>query len=215
MILGFINFKQVTALTTLKRIVLATSNQGKVIEIAHLLHDVPVDFVAQSELAIDSIDETGLTFVENSILKARQAAKLSGFGAIADDSGLVIDALNGEPGLYSARYAGVDATNQDNINKVLQQLKDTPPDKRTARFCCVMVYLSHAEDPLPLICQGVWEGQILTESQGEKGFGYDPIFYVPTHKCSAAELAIAEKNRISHRGQAVAQLKRQLETLLN
>ena len=138
--------------------------------------------------------------------KARFAAKASGLPAIADDSGIEVDALQGEPGIYSARYAGDDASDQQNLEKLLQELSDVPEQQRTARFQCVMVYMSHENDPTPLICQGTWEGRILTAPQGENGFGYDPVFFVPEDNCSAAELSSDRKNQLSHRGKALRQL---------
>ncbi len=162
--------------------------------------------ISQADFNIPEIPETGFTFVENAIIKARNACEYTGLPAIADDTGLVIDALNGEPGIYSARYAGEGAQSHDNIQKVLEQMQDVASDKRTARFQCVIVYLRHAKDPAPVICYGTWEGRILLKEQGENGFGYDPIFYVPTHECSAAELPVEIKNKIGHRGLALQQL---------
>jgi len=165
--------------------------------------------VPQSEFNIPDADETGLSFVENAILKARHAAKLSGLPAIADDSGLEVDALNGAPGIYSARYAGSDATDAANNDKLLAALSDTAEEARTARFQCLMVFMRHAEDPTPVICQGTWEGRILLHPQGENGFGYDPLFFVAEKNCSSAELPAGVKNAMSHRGKALqALLKR-------
>lgn len=187
----------------MKRIVLATNNPGKTREINQLLtgHDLVV--VAQAEYGVPEIEETGLTFVENAILKARNAAQHTGLPAIADDSGIEVDALNGEPGIHSARYAGAAANDQDNLEKLLGALREVPETKRGARFQCVMVYLRHALDPTPLICQGTWEGRVLFAPRGDNGFGYDPVFYVPTHDRAAAELDAATKNALSHRGQAL------------
>lgn len=184
------------------KVVLATSNSGKLQELQTLLAPLRWEVIAQSQFAIPNAEETGLTFIENALLKARHAAQLSHLPALADDSGLIVDALNGAPGIYSARYA-VDGAH---IQKLLQALRDVPEEKRTARFHCVLAYLTHPHDPLPLIVQGTWEGRILFTPRGEKGFGYDPIFYVPTHNCSAAELSSTVKNHLSHRGQALAQL---------
>lgn len=184
------------------RIILATKNPGKLSEFRNLLAEQPFEIISQSELKISEAEETGLTFVENAILKARHASLHGNLPAIADDSGVMVDALNGAPGIYSARYAG----GGDNILKLLQQLSSVPAEKRSARFCCVIVYLNHAQDPYPVICQGIWEGSILFAPRGSDGFGYDPIFWVPTHNCSAAELDVKLKNKISHRGQAVNQL---------
>jgi XTP/dITP diphosphohydrolase len=152
------------------------------------------------------VEETGLTFVENAILKARNAASHSGLPAIADDSGIEVDALQGAPGIYSARYAGLNASDGDNCRKLLDELKDVHELDRTARFQCLLVYMRHAEDPTPMIFQGTWEGSILMSPQGENGFGYDPVFYVPSEGCSAAELDAEVKNRLSHRGQALTKL---------
>jgi len=188
------------------KIVLASGNKGKLREFNALFEPLGLQVCPQSEFSIVDVEETGLTFVENAILKARNACKYSGLAAIADDSGLEVDALNGAPGIYSARFAGEDASDKNNIEKLLRELNALPQQDRTARFQCVLVFLSHEKDPTPLICQGIWEGSILTEPAGDNGFGYDPVFYVPTHQCSSAELDATEKNRISHRGQALANL---------
>jgi XTP/dITP diphosphohydrolase len=188
------------------RIVLASNNPGKVREISQLLAPLKLDVVAQAELGVAEIEETGLTFVENAILKARNTASHTGLAAIADDSGLEVDALDGAPGIHSARYAGVDGNDQANITRLLRELADVPEAQRTARFQCLMVYLRHAVDPTPIICQGTWEGRVLFAPRGERGFGYDPVFFVPTHNCSAAELSPDIKNQLSHRGQALRKL---------
>jgi len=190
----------------MQRIVLASNNKGKVREIAQLLADKNLEVVPQSEFNIPDADETGLSFVENAILKARHAARLSGLPAIADDSGLEVDALNGAPGIYSARYAGNGATDAENNQKMLTALADTADEARTARFQCLMVFMRHAEDPTPIICQGTWEGRILRQPQGENGFGYDPLFLVPEKNCSSAELSAEIKNAMSHRGKALQAL---------
>ena len=195
----------------MQRIVLATSNSGKVAEFQQLLAPLNLRVNPQSEFNVTSVEETGLTFIENAILKARHAAEKTGLPAMADDSGLEVDALNGAPGIYSARYAGENADALTQCQKLLTELKDIPTEQRTARFHCVLVYLKHALDPAPLICQGIWEGHILTELRGNKGFGYDPLFYVPCHNCTAAELEPAVKNQLSHRGQAFAALAQQLK----
>lgn len=195
------------------QIVLASSNEGKILEIESLLEDVPIEWLPQSEFDIPDADETGRTFIENAIIKARHATKLSGLPALADDSGIVIDALDGAPGVYSSRYAGENATDAERIQKVLDELGDLAPDERTASFHCVLALMEHENDPAPLICHGIWEGRILTAPQGANGFGYDPIFYVPTHNCSAAELDGFEKNSISHRGQAMMQLLNVLQDM--
>ena len=190
-------------MTHVKNIVLASSNPGKVREINQLLAELDMHVVAQGDYGVMDAEETGLTFVENAILKARNAAAHTGQPAIADDSGIEVDALNGAPGIYSARYAGAGASDQDNLQKLLEALRDIPESERTARFQCLMVYMRHGEDPTPLICQGTWEGRILFEPRGENGFGYDPVFHVPTHNCSSAELEPDVKNALSHRGQAL------------
>jgi len=186
--------------------VLASNNTGKVREIGQLLADLDLKVVPQSEFDVAEAEETGLTFVENSILKARNAAQHAGRPAIADDSGLEVDALHGAPGIYSARFAGVGAGDRANLEELLCQIRDVPEAERTARFQCLMVYMRHAKDPTPIICQGTWEGSILLEPRGEGGFGYDPVFFVPTHNCSSAELTAEVKNSLSHRGQALRQL---------
>lgn len=177
----------------------------------HLLAPLHINILPQSEFDIPDADETGLTFVENAILKARQAAQLSGLPALADDSGLEVDALSGAPGIYSARFAGEPSNDVRNNQLLLEQLCHVPAEKRHARFQCVLVFMRHANDPVPIICQGSWEGQILAKPQGEGGFGYDPLFLVPSHGCSAAELSAQEKSRLSHRGQAMQKLLCELE----
>lgn len=190
----------------MKRIVLASGNRGKVREFNELLAGLDLEVVPQSEFGVPDAAETGLSFVENAIIKARNAAQHTGLPAIADDSGLEVDALHGAPGIRSARYAGPGASDQENLEKLLAELKDIPDTQRSARFQCVIVFLRHAADPTPIICQGTWEGRILHAPRGANGFGYDPVFYVPTHDCSAAELPSEVKNRFSHRGQALAKL---------
>ena len=165
-----------------------------------------MNVVPQSEFDVIEAEETGLTFVENAILKARNAAQHTGLPAIADDSGLEVDALEGAPGIYSARFAGVGASDQENLEKLLADLKAVPDEQRSARFQCLMVYMRHAKDPTPLIFQGTWEGRILHAPRGDNGFGYDPVFFVPTHNCSSAELEPDVKNCLSHRGQALRKL---------
>ncbi|MCL6379704.1 RdgB/HAM1 family non-canonical purine NTP pyrophosphatase [Pectobacterium brasiliense] len=187
----------------MQKVVLATGNPGKVRELASLLADFGLDIVAQTELGVDSAEETGLSFIENAILKARHAAHITGLPAIADDSGLAVDALGGAPGIYSARYAGVDASDQQNLDKLLLTLKDVPDAQRRASFHCVLVYLRHAEDPTPIVCHGSWQGVLTHEAAGSGGFGYDPIFFVPELGKTAAELTREEKNAQSHRGQAL------------
>ena len=195
-----------------KTIVLASSNAGKVREFNQLLAGLRLEVVPQSRFDVADAEETGLTFVENAILKARNAAQHTGLPALADDSGLEVDALHGAPGIYSARYAGPKASDAGNLEKLLTMLKDVPEAERGARFQCVLVYLRHALDPTPLICQGTWEGRILTATRGTSGFGYDPVFFVPTHGCSAAQLPADVKNVLSHRGQALRRLVAALAT---
>lgn len=190
----------------MKKIVLATGNLGKVREINELLAGHELIVTPQSACGVPEAEETGLTFVENAIIKARNAADHTGLPAIADDSGLEVDALAGAPGIYSSRYAGSNAADQDNLEKLLADLGALPDHQRSARFRCLMVYLRHAADPTPIICQGTWEGRILFAPRGGNGFGYDPVFHVPTHNCSAAELPPEIKNRLSHRGQALRSL---------
>lgn len=193
------------------RWVIASSNRGKLREFGELLGDSGIEFVTQGEMGVSDADETGLTFVENALLKARKAARETGLPALGDDSGLCVDALDGGPGLYSARYAGEHGNAQANIDKLLEALKDVPDAQRTAHFYAVIVLLRHAEDPQPLIAEGVWHGRVLHERRGEGGFGYDPVFLDPEQGCSAAELESALKNCISHRGRALAELRRRLD----
>lgn len=195
-----------------QKIILASGNAGKLREFQQLLAGCGFDVVPQSAFAIANADETGLTFVENAILKARHACAHTGLPAIADDSGLEVDALQGRPGIYSARYAGDEAADADNNAKLLQELGELDEAHRTARYHCVLAFMRHAEDPTPILCHGTWEGCILAAPRGEGGFGYDPLFYVPTHQCAAAELDKAEKNRISHRGKAMAELLARLQS---
>lgn len=193
-----------------RKIVLASGNAGKLREFNAMMADLGIEFVRQSELGVQDAEETGLTFVENALLKARNAAQHTGMPAMADDSGIVVDALGGAPGLYSARYAGEHGDDAANNTKLLEALKDTPEAQRNARFYCCIVYLRHVHDQLPIIAEASWEGRVLSAPSGANGFGYDPLFYVPTHGCSSAELPPEEKNRISHRAQAL----RKLHTLL-
>jgi len=190
----------------MSKVVLASGNAGKVREINEILAGLGIEVVPQTEFGVPEAEETGLTFVENAILKARNAAAHTGLPAIADDSGLEVDALKGAPGIYSARYAGPGANDRSNLEKLLAELGERPEAERSARFQCLMVYMAHDLDPTPIICQGSWEGRITFGPQGENGFGYDPVFFVPTHNCTSAELPAEEKNRLSHRGQALRQL---------
>ena len=188
------------------KLVLASHNTGKLAELRGLLAGHGIDVVAQSDLGIGEIEETGLTFVENALLKARHAARISGLPALADDSGLCVDVLGGAPGLHSARYAGTDGDAQANILKLLDALADVPDEHRGAYFHCTLALLRHADDPAPLICEGRWRGRILAELRGDEGFGYDPLFLDEASGQSAAELSREEKAAISHRGQALRQL---------
>ncbi|MBT3529479.1 MAG: RdgB/HAM1 family non-canonical purine NTP pyrophosphatase [Gammaproteobacteria bacterium] len=192
----------------MKKIVLASGNKGKLVELNAILADEGVELLPQSEFGVSDADETGLSFVENALIKARHACLETGLPAIADDSGIEVDALNGQPGIYSARYAGGHGAeaDQDNNDKLLKELEQVAEQDRTARFQCVIVYLRYAEDPMPLVCQGTWEGRILTAESGGNGFGYDPLFYVADYDCASAELDPETKNSISHRGQALRQL---------
>jgi XTP/dITP diphosphohydrolase len=185
------------------KIVLASGNAGKVREINKLFADSGIEVVPQSDFDVPEVPETGTTFVENAIIKARHAAECTGLPAIADDSGIEVDALDARPGVYSARYAGEGASDEDNNNKMLEELAGVAEEDRTARYQCLIVFMRSHTDPVPLITQGSWEGRILEAPRGDGGFGYDPIFFVPTHGCSGGELAPDEKNRISHRAQAL------------
>ncbi|MDQ7997391.1 MAG: RdgB/HAM1 family non-canonical purine NTP pyrophosphatase [Luteibacter sp.] len=189
------------------RFVLASGNAGKVVELEQLLAGSGVELVAQTSLGVSDADETGLTFVENALIKARHAARITGLPALADDSGICVDALDGAPGLYAARYAGTHGDSAANNAKLLRELDGVPSDKRTAYFIAVLVVLRHADDPAPLIAEGRWYGRILEAPRGEGGFGYDPLFLPDGYDVSAAELDVALKNRLSHRGQALDVLK--------
>jgi XTP/dITP diphosphohydrolase len=187
------------------KIVLASGNAGKLREFSAMFAqhfaDINVELIPQARLGVDEIEETGLSFVENAILKARHACAITGLPALADDSGLEVDALQGAPGIYSARYSGQgDAANNE---KLLAALTDIPAEQRTARFQCVLVYMRHAEDPTPQVFQGCWEGRIVHQAAGSEGFGYDPVFYLPSEDCTAASLSKEQKNQLSHRGQAI------------
>ncbi|WP_298939868.1 XTP/dITP diphosphatase [uncultured Psychromonas sp.] len=195
--------------------VLATGNQGKVKEMSELLNSFSIEVLPQSQFNVPDVPETGTTFVENAIIKARHAAKLTGLPAIADDSGLEVDFLNGQPGIYSARYAGETATDQDNIDKLLNKLEGINPEQRKARFQCVLVYLRHALDPTPIICQGSWEGSITESVVGKNGFGYDPVFWVESEQSTSAQLEKQRKSELSHRGKALTQLVNLLKEQLS
>lgn len=191
----------------IQRLVLASSNAGKLREFNSLLAHFGFEVVRQADLGVTDAEETGLSFVENALIKARHASQVTGLAALADDSGLVVDALGGQPGIYSARFAGQPANDAANNAKLLDALKDVPVERRTARFRCCIVLVRHPTDPVPLIAEASWEGHILTELRGQQGFGYDPLFYVPAYACTAAELEASEKNKVSHRGQALQRLR--------
>ena len=191
------------------KLVLASGNAGKLAELRELLGE-GFDLHAQSEFGVTDAEETGLSFVENAILKARHAARATGLAALGDDSGLCVDALHGAPGLYSARYAGRHGDSEANIDRLLRELGGMPDADRSARFVCVLALVRHADDPMPLVAEGVWQGRILHARSGNCGFGYDPVFFSPAHGCSAAELPAEVKNRDSHRGIALAQLRARL-----
>jgi XTP/dITP diphosphohydrolase len=188
------------------QIVLASNNEGKAREFNVLLKNFHIELIPQSSLNVPEIEETGITFIENALMKARHASQVTGLPALADDSGLAVQALNGAPGIYSARYAGAHATAKDNIKKLLLALENVDDEKRIASFHCLLVFMMHAADPTPIVCEGVWSGTILHAPRGEQGFGYDPVFYVPSEKKSAAELPLEIKNKISHRGKALQSL---------
>ena len=192
------------------KLVLASGNAGKLAELRDLLGD-RFTLHAQSEFGVGDADETGLSFIENAILKARHAARATGLPALGDDSGLCVDALHGAPGLYSARYAGTHGDSDANIDKLLREIDGIEDPARTARFVCVLALVRHADDPMPLVAEGRWEGRVLRARRGGNGFGYDPVFFSPLHGCSAAELPADVKNRDSHRGQALAALRDRLQ----
>ncbi|CAM3044884.1 RdgB/HAM1 family non-canonical purine NTP pyrophosphatase [Shewanella loihica] len=193
----------------MNQIVLASGNKGKLKEFAEILAEFGIEVLPQSQFNVQEVPETGTTFVENAIIKARHAAQVTGLAAIADDSGLEVDALEGAPGIYSARYGGEGASDSDNYTKLLGALNDN--DKRSARFQCILVYMRHAKDPTPIICQASWEGSIGFEPKGDNGHGYDPVFIPMDHECSAAELRSDEKNALSHRGKAMQLLLSELK----
>ena len=193
-------------------LVLASANAGKIKELQQMLGGLGFNIVPQTQLNIADIEETGLTFVENSILKARNASAHSSLPAVADDSGLEVDFLKGAPGIYSARFAGEAATDASNRDKLLELMKDVPADQRTARYQTVIVYMRHSNDPTPMICQGTWEGTIAFDEKGDGGFGYDSIFQVTETNCRAAELDKESKNKLSHRGKAIASLLQRLQS---
>lgn len=194
----------------INKIVLASGNRGKLKEFNEIFAPLQIDVMPQSDFAVQDADETGLSFVENAIIKARHAARVTGLPALSDDSGLEVDVLNGAPGIYSARYAGAGCGDDENNRKLLQALEQVPTEQRSARFQCVLVFMRHAEDPTPLICQGSWEGVILDTPRGHNGFGYDPLFFVPELNCASAELSSEQKQKYSHRGKAVRQFIEQI-----
>jgi len=196
------------------RLILASSNRGKLVEMRDLLSGLEIELIPQADLGIGDADESASTFVENALLKARQAARASGLAALGDDSGICVDALGGAPGLYSARYAGAHGDAQANIGKLLHELRDVPDARRAAHFYCVIVMLRSADDPMPLIAEGRWDGSILEAPRGNGGFGYDPVFYDPALRIGAAELDASIKNRVSHRGQALARMRELLSNAL-
>ncbi|MDN7138865.1 XTP/dITP diphosphatase [Pseudidiomarina sp. 1ASP75-14] len=196
----------------MQQLVLATGNQGKIRELQALLQALDWQVRAQGEWQFEEVEETGLSFIENALLKARHAAAQTGLPALADDSGLAVDALAGAPGIYSARYAGAQASDQANVDKLLSDLANVPPGQRQASFHCVLAFMRHATDPTPIVCHGVWHGEIALQPSGAGGFGYDPVFYVANEGCTAAELEKSQKQQLSHRGQALQQLLKQLQT---
>jgi len=194
------------------KVTVASSNKGKLAEFQQLLSGLNFDVVPQSEFQVPDAIENGLSFVENAIIKARHASKLTGLPAIADDSGLEVDFLNGAPGIYSSRFSGENATDEKNNQRLLSLLQEVEENERTARFQCLLVYMRHPEDPTPIICQGTWEGLITLNPEGDNGFGYDPLFFIPEFNCTSAQLEKTQKNKISHRGKAMAQLLKRLST---
>ncbi|MBV6775014.1 RdgB/HAM1 family non-canonical purine NTP pyrophosphatase [Xanthomonas perforans] len=197
----------------MKQLVLASGNAGKLEELRAMLAGLPLRIVAQGDLDVEDVPETGLTFVENALIKARHASAVTGLPALADDSGLIVDALDGAPGLYSARYAGSPTDAQANNAKLLDAMREVPTDRRSARFYAVIVLLRHPEDPQPLIAEGSWEGVITTEPRGAGGFGYNPVFLDPVYGLTAAEMDTALKNRLSHRAVALATLQHKLHAM--
>ena len=195
----------------MQKLVIASGNPGKLREMSALLEPLDYEVHTQAELNVPDVAETGTTFVENAIIKARNAAAHTGLPAIADDSGIEVDALNGAPGVYSARFSGPGATDESNNALLVEKLRDVPEPERTARYRAVIVFMSHAADPSPIICEGSWPGVIMLEPRGDNGFGYDPYFQVPAHGCRSAELDPAVKNSLSHRGQALRQLVERLQ----
>jgi XTP/dITP diphosphohydrolase len=200
-------------LSPIQQVVLASNNQGKLREMGQILAPLGIELLAQSHFNVPVVDESGLTYVENAILKARMAARVSGLPAIADDSGIEVDVLGGAPGIYSARYAGANATDQENLDLLVNNVVATGAAQPTARYQCIIVYMRDAGDATPIIAAGTWDGHIVFESRGTNGFGYDPNFFVPTHGCTSAELPPEVKNLISHRGQALQNLVQALKNM--
>lgn len=194
----------------MRQLVLASGNAGKIRELSAMLASLDIEVLPQSHFSVTDAEETGASFIENAIIKARHAARATGLPALADDSGLEVDALQGQPGVYSARYAGLPSNDEANNNKLLDALRGVPEQRRGARFCCVLAFVLHADDATPLIAEGYWRGRILNEPQGSNGFGYDPLFFVPERGCASAELHKEEKAELSHRGQALRELLRRL-----
>lgn len=192
------------------KVVFASHNAGKTRELNALLKNFAIELIPQTDLGVSEIEETGLSFVENALLKARHASKMTSLPAMADDSGLAVSALQGAPGIYSARYAGTPTNAENNIKKLLHEMEKIPNEKRQASFHCLLVFMLHAEDPTPLICDGIWHGMILREPRGTEGFGYDPVFYLPDLQKTSAELPLETKNKLSHRGQALQTLIKML-----
>ncbi len=194
----------------MQKLVIASGNKGKLRELSALLEPLDYDVHTQAEFNVPDVPETGTTFVENAIIKARHAAEITGLAAVADDSGIEVDALDGAPGVYSARFSAPNATDEKNNALLVEMLRDVPEELRTARYRAVIVYMKHAKDPSPIICEGSWEGRIVLDPIGEGGFGYDPYFFVPTQGCTSAELSAEVKNSLSHRGQALRELVEKL-----
>ena len=196
-----------------KKLVLATNNLNKVREINELFQESIYKIIPQSEFKVTEVEETGKTFTENALIKARNAAKYTDLPVIADDSGIEVDALDGRPGIFSARYSGIGATDKDNLTKLIKDIKHIDRKNCQAKFICAMVYIAYENDPNPIIVEGIWKGYVITKPRGVNGFGYDPIFYVPEYECTSAELDRKEKNQLSHRGQAIRKLTKKLNEI--
>ncbi len=194
----------------MQKLVIASGNKGKLRELSALLEPLDYDVHTQAEFNVPDVPETGTTFVENAIIKARHVAEITGLAAVADDSGIEVDALDGAPGVYSARFSAPNATDEKNNALLVEKLRNVPEALRTARYRAVIVFMKHAKDPSPIICEGSWEGRIVLDPVGDGGFGYDPYFFVPTHGCTSAELSAEVKNSLSHRGQALRELVEKL-----